>query len=74
MMMNFDEDEVCFCSLVRLELVQEDGFNRLELIALNERRGQAKGFLLTSLFKIATAISIMPIILNTECRNAVNSE
>jgi len=36
MMMNFDEDEVCFCSLVRLELVQEDGFNRLELIALNE--------------------------------------
>ena len=36
MMMNFDEDEVCFCSLVRLKLVQEDGFNRLELIALNE--------------------------------------
>jgi len=36
MMMNFDEDEVCVCSLVRLELVQEDGFNRLELIALNE--------------------------------------
>jgi len=26
MMMNFDEDEVCVCCLVRLELVQEGGW------------------------------------------------
>jgi len=30
MMMNLDEDEVCVCIFVRLELVQEDGFNWME--------------------------------------------